>query len=84
MSPTLEELVERPRTALGEVGIRIADAPKAIISDDGISPGAARRDSGNTLTRSSSYDQPSESLRWSALSDRFDGLRIPSSPLHEF
>jgi len=71
MSTILEEVVERPQPSLGKAETRTADSRTATTPESGTTPEHARRG-------------PVESFRWSAFSDRFDGLRIPSSPLHEF
>ena len=71
MITILKELVERPQTSWGKSETRPADSRTSTTSESGATPGRVRRG-------------PSESFRWEAFSDRFDGLRIPSSPLHEF
>lgn len=88
MSTILDEPFERPRTSSGTAEDRTTDARTATsyeaASESGTTSGPARRGFENTLTQTSNHNRPSESFRWTMLGDRFDGLRIPSSPLHEF
>ncbi len=46
--------------------------------------GSTRRIFENTLTQTANKDRQPESFSFKVFMDRFDGLRIPSSPLHEF
>ena len=88
MNTILEELVERPQMAFGKAETRTADSRASTSHQDGpesgTTPGPARRGFGNTLTQTSNHDRPAESFRFTAFRGSFDGLRIPSSPLHEF
>ena len=84
MSTILEELVERPQTSFGNAGNETADSRTSTISENGTNPGSAWGGIKNTPTQTSSHDRPSKSFDWTAFGDSFDGLRIPSSPLHEF
>jgi hypothetical protein len=88
MSMILEELLGRPQTSLGKAENRTADLRTSTShqasAESWNNPGPSRRDVGNTLTHTSNHDRPSESFRFTAFGGRFDGLRIPSSPLHEF
>jgi hypothetical protein len=46
--------------------------------------GSTRRIFGNTLIQTANKDRRPASSSFTAFMDRFDDLRIPSSPLHEF
>lgn len=43
-----------------------------------------QHDFGNTLTQTGNKDGQHASSSFTGYMDRFDGLRIPSSPLHEY
>jgi hypothetical protein len=77
MSTILEEVVERPQNSLGKSENRTADSRTSTSHQAG-------PESANTLTQTTNHRRPSESFRWTALREWSDGLRIPSSPLHEF
>ena len=84
MSTIMEELVERPQSASGKAETRPADSRTSTASESKTATGPAWRGFGNTPTQTSNHDRPSKSFDWTAFSGRFDGLRIPSSPLHDF
>lgn len=88
MSTILEELVDRPQIPFGVSENRTADSPTSTRHQAGpeswSNPGPTRRGVGNPLTETSNYNCLPESFRFTPFKGRFDGLRIPSSPLHEF
>ncbi len=53
-------------------------------SESGFVAVPSQRDFGHTLSQTSGNGRRLEPAGFTAFIDRFDGLRIPSSPLHEF
>jgi hypothetical protein len=88
MSTILEVLVEHPQTSLGKAENRTADSRTLTNHqagpEKGNSPTPAWLGFGNAPTQSSGHDRPLASFRFAPFKGRFEGLRIPSSPLHEF
>lgn len=89
MITTLDQVVEHTQTSLSEAETRGVDSatgsnhPSAV-PESRIAPGLTRHDFGSTLTQTFNIGRQPESVSFTAFVGRFDGLRIPPSPLNEY
>ena len=89
MNAILHQFVERSQNSITEAEMQGVDPvrsgnPSAHAVANRLAPGFTRRDSATTLTRTSSNGRQSESVGFTTFVSRFDGLRIPPSPLNEY
>ena len=89
MTAILDRVDKNSHTLSGEAEGLAANSPVSgnrplPVPETEPAPGSTRRIFGNTLTQTANEDRQPASLSFTAFVDRFDGLRIPSSPLHEF
>jgi len=89
MNAILHQVAEQSRDSITEAKTQAADlvrsgSPSADALANRLPLSFTRRDSVNTLTQTSGNRQQSESVGFTTFVSRFDGLRIPPSPLNEY
>ena len=89
MNAILHQFVERSQNSITEAEMQDVNPvrsgnPSADALANRFAPGFTRRDSANTLAQTSSSPHQSDSVAYASFVGRFDGLRIPPSPLNEY